>query len=422
MIQWMLLLRQTVESRDAAIPLLPAGSFIDLGPYADFVSFNDPNRRLRCEISLRGEAGVIRRRFGPTGLLTIGGFRPPEAAEMHLSAEFGYNLRQVRIFLQEAQVAIPSAEGPSIEVRVTRRAREVKGTRYKLSGTFKDVRFELDGVEPYRFFSVFQPTVGRRGEDWDTYLDRSQLLYSMVAIAQPLFEEIFYVGPLRELPHRYYVATGEAPTDVGLRGELAPSVLWVESKKRKEKRTDLIPRVNAWMKRLGIALEVKPLTIRGGLYNLVLTDPQTKLAVNIADVGFGASQVLPVVVECFLAPRGSLLLVEHPEIHLHPKVQSDLGDMLIEASKEKTLMVETHSEHLLSRVRRRVAEGKISKSDVAIYYFSPRPKGTRVHEVRINDLGQFEPETWPEGFFAEDLEEAMAHFRVIAEKQSGQQQ
>jgi len=167
------------------------------------------------------------------------------------------------------------------------------------------------------------------------------------------------------------------------------------------------------MKALDMAEGTELKSIGGGLYNLALKDPHVDIWANLADVGFGVSQALPVVVQSVYAPDNSILLIEQPEIHLHPRAQVAMADVLIAASGSKTLVVETHSEHVLARIRRRIAERKIAPSEIAMYYFCPTPKGTAVNKIELNELGQFEPETWPPGFFQEDVEEARLHYEAI---------
>jgi len=149
---------------------------------------------------------------------------------------------------------------------------------------------------------------------------------------------------------------------------------------------------------------------------IYVIDSATKMRVNLADIGFGASQTLPIIIQSFYSARGSVLLIEQPEIHLHPRAQSILGDLFIDAilNSRRTLVVETHSEHILARVRRRIAEKKLTKEDIAIYYFNPTTKGTDIMEVTINDNGQYE--NFPEGFFEEDLVEAFEHLKAINRK------
>ena len=150
---------------------------------------------------------------------------------------------------------------------------------------------------------------------------------------------------------------------------------------------------------------------------LIVEDSHTRIPVNISDVGFGASQILPLIVEGFHCPNNSIIISEQPEIHLHPKIQAELGDMLIDVVKEnKFIIIETHSEHLIARVRRRIAEGKISRKKVSIYYFEPESRGTRIEEIILDDDGQYL--YFPEGFFEEDIEEAFKHLKAIKKRNS----
>jgi predicted ATPase len=128
---------------------------------------------------------------------------------------------------------------------------------------------------------------------------------------------------------------------------------------------------------------------------MIVLDPCLEIETNLADIGFGASQTLPIIVESFYASPGSLILVEQPEIHLHPKVHSTFGDLFIKAVNEniRTFIIETHSEHILARVRRRIAEGRIDKNKVAIYYFERGKDGTNIREVILNMEG-FSVGTW----------------------------
>ncbi|RYZ75918.1 MAG: hypothetical protein EOP04_32710, partial [Proteobacteria bacterium] len=109
-------------------------------------------------------------------------------------------------------------------------------------------------------------------------------------------------------------------------------------------------------------------------YNKFYNKAGVDFELDIADVGFGISQILPVIVQCFLSKTNSFTVIEQPEIHLHPKMQADLTDLFIEVlgdEKDKCLIVETHSEYLLNRLRLRIAQGKISRDDVAIYFVEP---------------------------------------------------
>ena len=117
--------------------------------------------------------------------------------------------------------------------------------------------------------------------------------------------------------------------------------------------------------------------------------------VNLTDVGFGLSQLFPVIVECFYVPRNSTIIFEQPEIHLHPSVQAGLADLFIETIQAREegedrniqLLVESHSEHFLRRLQRRIAEEQLSQDDVAIYFCEPGPQGSSIRELDVDLFG-----------------------------------
>jgi hypothetical protein len=142
---------------------------------------------------------------------------------------------------------------------------------------------------------------------------------------------------------------------------------------------------------------------------LVLVDQRTSTVVTHRDVGIGISQVLPVLVMAY-GSQGKLLAMEQPEIHLHPALQAELADVFIEAAlgpRKNTFILETHSEHLILRLMRRIREGKVSSDDIGVVFVEPLARGSRFLDLRIDDEGQFIDE-WPGGFFEESFIEKFA--------------
>ena len=115
--------------------------------------------------------------------------------------------------------------------------------------------------------------------------------------------------------------------------------------------------------------------------------------------GFGVTQTLPIVVAALFAGEGDILLIENPEVHLHPKGQALMGQFLAEAANARVqVIVETHSDHILNGVRRSVKAGGVSADDVAIHFFRPRAEGeSQVISPQIDQFGGID--AWPEGFF-----------------------
>lgn len=154
----------------------------------------------------------------------------------------------------------------------------------------------------------------------------------------------------------------------------------------------------------------------GALRELVLLDQRSNTAVSHRDVGLGISQVLPVLVSAY-GSQDSMVCIEQPELHLHPKLQADLGDVFIECAlgdQKNTFILETHSEHLMLRILRRIRETSdgelrdgltpVRPSDVAVIYAQPSSEGTQLIQIPVRDDGEF-AQTWPKGFFPERSEE-----------------
>jgi predicted ATPase len=143
-----------------------------------------------------------------------------------------------------------------------------------------------------------------------------------------------------------------------------------------------------------------------------LKDLKHNVEVSHRDVGVGISQMLPVLVHA-LGSRDSLLMVEQPELHLHPQLQAVMADVFIESAlggNRNRCLLETHSEHLILRIMRRIREQSkkqnptIKASDVAVLYVMPDKDGSKIVQIRIDDDGEF-LDPWPGGFFPERLEE-----------------
>jgi hypothetical protein len=149
--------------------------------------------------------------------------------------------------------------------------------------------------------------------------------------------------------------------------------------------------------------------------DVVLLDEQQKTLVSHRDIGIGVSQVLPVLVTAY-ASHDSLLAMEQPELHLHPALQAELGDVFIESALKgrNTFLLETHSEHLILRIMRRIRETTqgtlpeevtpVRAEDVAVLYVEPMPEGSIVREMPLNENGEL-VKAWPGGFFEEGLRE-----------------
>ncbi len=246
-----------------------------------------------------------------------------------------------------------------------------------------------------------------------------------------VFSQFFYLGPLRKHPELVYQWSGDTPADVGMQGESAIAALLAATQegrqlnrghRQRKQRFDTF--IAGWLKELGVIADfsVKPVAKGRKEYEVLLRTHDAAPEVKLTDVGFGVSQVLPALVQAFYAPANSVVWMEQPEIHLHPRVQSSLADAFICAvqaweggsPRGTQLIVESHSEHFLSRLQRRVADGTIAKQDVAIYFVTREGGMAQLEALQLNDDGEIE--NWPENFFGDEMADVAARMRAVQER------
>lgn len=234
-----------------------------------------------------------------------------------------------------------------------------------------------------------------------------------------------YLGPLRDDPKPLYpIAPAADPHDVGLRGEHTASILELHKNKqiryipstnfnnpvvdRKTVVRTLEAAVVDWLQYLGVASSVKSRDLGKLGHELKVGLSKSDSTHDLTHVGVGVSQVLPILVMCLLADTDSTLVFEQPELHLHPKVQTLLGDFFLSMTLcNKQCIVETHSEYFIDRLRFRIAAASPDKelnSQAKIYFVEKPSKSSAFREVVINEYGAISD--WPEGFFDQSQQQA----------------
>jgi predicted ATPase len=175
--------------------------------------------------------------------------------------------------------------------------------------------------------------------------------------------------------------------------------------RRRRKRVSFT--LNSALEKLNIASSIEPSQLSAYHSVINVQDNITGVSSNLIDVGYGASQVIPVLRACTSQGLGPLF-VEQPEIHLHPQAQSTLSEILCETSLQRQVIVETHSVHMINRARILIAEGKLSADHVIINFISRTPSGSQVHSIRLLENGDFVTD-WPVGygFFDERYQDTM---------------
>ena len=258
------------------------------------------------------------------------------------------------------------------------------------------------------------------------------------AYEQPLeilASSVSYLGPLRQEPEIVYRRTAPGrPRYLGSRGEFTAPVLHSlrnsrvdvplpRSEQGATETVSLAAAMNEWLAFLEAASTIETRD-RGRLgFELTVTQPNLPRGVDLTSVGVGVSQVVPVVLLCLLSRPGSVLLLEQPELHLHPAMQQRLGDFFLALARTgRQLLVETHSEYLVTRLRRRIAEdpGQQTSSAVSIFNVCKQDGRTKCTSVPVNSFGSIED--WPTGFFDQATTDAEQLLWAALHKQREQGQ
>lgn len=312
----------------------------------------------------------------------------------------------------------------------------ISGFEYNLredGRTSLDIRHELSNAGKWTLNSTSYKFVRAVGKPWnltepekfyrasETSISRYQnaaFLTDFALATERMLTGISYLGPLREHPKRIYQWSGDTPEDVGQTGQLAVAALLAAEQagrrlnRGKKQTTDGFVRFIAkWLKDIHVIhdFNVRPVAKGRKEFEVLLKIQEWSPEVKITDVGFGVSQVLPALVQAFYCAPHATVWMEQPEIHLHPQVQSDLADVFISAvkacekgvEKRSQLIVESHSEHLLTRLQRRVAEGVIKPDEIAVYFCRNTKDGAVLDPLELNLLGEIE--NWPTNFFGDQM-------------------
>ena len=232
---------------------------------------------------------------------------------------------------------------------------------------------------------------------------------------EKLFLHAYYLGPTRVDPRRVYGWAGSHPTHIRQWGDQTIDAL-LSARVRKlktlheEEEVPIEERVSYWLQEMELAHSFSlDWTSQGSTtYEVRLQKSPASAPVTLVDMGYGLGQFLPVLVLCYYAPEGSTLILEQPGIHLHPKVQSQLADLLIEVITERNLqiLIESHSEHLLNRLQRRIAEEKISVDQTALYFCRNDQGVSEIDRLEMDEFGNIA--NWPENFFGDEMGDLFA--------------
>ncbi len=238
-------------------------------------------------------------------------------------------------------------------------------------------------------------------------------------------KEIVYLGPLRERPLRTYLWNQQSPGDLGTKGEFAIQAL-LASANDHARRTDtggrgwLVEQVSRWLQKMEVADDLS-LEAQGSSAHHEVIVHLGKTKANLIDVGFGVSQVLPVVTLAYFVPEGSTVILEQPEIHLHPLAQTALADLFVEVSRTRRVqfLVETHSENLFRRLQSLIADEQISPEGCRLYFVRRGAESAAIERLGVDEYGRIQ--NWPDRFFGDAIGEVAWQTRRMIERMAKRQ-
>ena len=258
-----------------------------------------------------------------------------------------------------------------------------------------------------------------------TYYQNAGFLSDLEAAYEAALDAVFYLGPLREFPKRDYLWARSRPSDVGQRGERAIDAILAATeageKRNLRPRARLLPfqqMIASLLRDMGMveSFTVEEIALGSNRWQARVRTRPDASEVLLTDVGFGVSQVLPVVTLLQYVPEGATVILEQPEIHLHPLAQAGLADVIIQAATHRRVQVilESHSEHLLLRLQRRTAEQMISSDDVKLYFCDSPGGFSTLTPLEVDLLGRIL--NWPDKFMGDAFTETAQAERARLER------
>jgi len=405
--QFLMMLKQTVESPDRKAVFYPGGktSAVQLGSFQEMVFHRNPKKRIEFAY-----------KWDLTDALKIRDHLSAQSYSgnvLSFSAEVGSgDEEQHPLVLYHLKYELLEKDNPVLSISMKRRSEtkpgyEVVASRYPLK---RNPGRPWQRGSPVRFYGFPDEVVA--------YHQNADFVQELNLRHEKLFRTLNYLGPLRIKAERLYSWTGIEPESVGYSGENAIAAI-LAARNRKiglgyGKRTKPFEEIIALkLEEMGLIEEFKvnPISEQRNEYEVKLRTKGSKNWVDLPDVGFGISQVLPVLVQCFYAPRNSIIIMEQPEIHLHPSAQAALADVMIDVVNSRELgtnrniqlIIETHSEHFLRRLQRRIAEEAIPQESVSAYFANVSKTPAKLEQLEIDTYGNIQ--NWPENFFGDEMED-----------------
>ena len=377
LVQSLLLLKQTLESETKEVLRLN-GKYISTENGHDLVNGKSETDQFGFVIEL-----------GENDLRFLDGYGERGISHVKYSVVFHVNSG---VYVRNIGVEVNHL-GHNVGYTIERRESKEAGQGYMITPRHFKLRKgkeEISFKTPYAvFFSNFFPqfAISLDGKV-DPVTLRLPLIDDVMSLVTSFFSSIYYVGPLRVKPEPVISYSSSSFKDVGIDGLYTRFLLHNQRDIKVNDQETLLEASRRWLcKELHLADSLETIKDGTNSYRVVLRN--NGLEVDLCHMGLGVSQVLPIIVQGLLVPEGGMLIVDSPEVHMHPSVQAGLVDFFIELSRNgKKVLIETHSDHMITRLRRRVAEG-LDPANVNLCFVTCTKKGSTYETLGIDKQGVF---------------------------------
>lgn len=390
-IQALLLLKQSFES-DSSMILNTQGEYVNASEPMDLIYGKDKKRTLQYELKLSASE--------------ISNFRAysqylPEDADLSaisLQLEFSVNgtthleLLQLNLhFGVESQIR-------SFKVLRTKKNNTYSYTNSVISMVNDSAVIKKNGITGFSlsFKHGFLPFFGERNEEFVSFTVIKDLRDTL----DNLFKNIYYIGPQRVKPELARSYKSLSFDNIGICGENTRFLL----NERKDKVIEgydkkLVELVDEWIiNQMGLAKSISVTRDANKLYRVMVKN-ELDVPVDLCQTGFGLSQLLPIVTQGFLTPKGGTLIVEDPDVHMHPRVQAVVVNFFADLiAHGRKVVIETHSDHIVTRMRLLMVQNGILKNDDVNVCFATNEYGhSEYRSCALTEEGMF-TEPLPKGF------------------------
>ena len=424
--QFLMMLKQTTESQDRKSVFSPGGanSAVQLGSYQDMVFGHNLDNRIKFSYKWSMPDQLIIETPKPDA-------KTFQGDELRFFGSVDFSGK--RAVVSQMRYTIFNDHDTSLLVNYKKRKDR---NEYSLSADqIKLVRHRGRGwalKDTLQFYGF--------PKEVSSYYQNADFVRDLNLEHEKLFDSISYLGPLRAKASRVFFWNGDTPDSVGYIGEESIAAILAAA----DRKISYGPRQRAkkfhevianQLHKMGLVEEFKVRAISQSRrqYEVKVRTWGADEMVDLLDVGVGVAQVLPVLIQCFFAPANSIVIMEQPEIHLHPKAQAALADVMIDAinarenGKDRNiqLIVETHSEHFLRRLQRRIAEdSNLKQNQVAAYFADTSNPSAKLKTLELDKYGNIL--NWPNGFFGDEMGDIFAQAKTaltrrIADKEQNKE-